>query len=290
MTAATSPVAIPERAEGRTILVVARKELADALASRWFWMWVAAFAGLAATLALVALPGSRVAASASFSRTAASLVALVQVIVPLMGLTLGAQAIASQREHGALRFLLSHPVNRTEAFWGVYLGLAAALVTAVAAGFGAAGLVTAIRTGGTRTGAFLWIAVGAAILVLAMLGIGMLVSTFTRRTSSALGIAVFIWLGLVFLGDLGLMGTAVATRMPVSALFAVTVANPVEAFRLAALASFTRSLDVLGPAGTYAVNVLGDALVPVIVGVLGLWFVLPAAAAWARFRSPRQDL
>lgn len=284
----TAPIAeFPERAEWRTILTIARKELGDAVRSRWFWMWAAAFALLAAILAAVALPGSRIAGAASFGRTAASLVALVQIVVPLMGLTLGAQSIAAQRESGALRFLLSHPVNRTEAFWGIHLGLGAALLAAASAGFGAAGVVTALRSGGAQAGAYLRIAVLAWILVIAMLGVGMLISTFARRASAALGIAVFAWLGLVFIGDLGLMGTAVATRLPVSALFTTTVLNPVEAFRLAALGAFAGSFDVLGPAGTYALDTLGALLVPVLVGALLAWMVAPALLAWWRFLRNR---
>ncbi len=292
MTAIVAPNAervadVPERAQRRAIVAIARKELGDAVRSRWFWMWAIAFALLAAVLASVALPGSRIAGSASFGRTAASLVALVQIIVPLMGLTLGAQSIAAQRESGALRFLLSHPVNRTEAFWGIHLGLSVALLAAASAGFGAAGLVTAIRSGGAQAGAFLRITVLAWVLVIAMLGVGMLISVFARRASAALGIAVFVWLAFVFLGDLGLMGTAVATRMPVDALFFATVANPIEAFRLAALGSFVGSLDILGPSGTYAVDALGPALMPVIVGVLVLWMILPAVGAWIRFRTAK---
>ena len=106
---------------------IAQKELREAVRSKWFWLWAGAFAVLAAALAFVVLPGSQVAGFGRFGRTAASLVALVQIIVPLMGLTLGAQSLAGQKESGALRYLLSHPVSRTEAYWGTYLGLAAAL-------------------------------------------------------------------------------------------------------------------------------------------------------------------
>ncbi len=289
MTTKTIPHTRPltERTELRTVRTVARKELRDAVTSRWFWTWAVAFGLLASILAGMALPGTRVAAAASFGRTAASLVALVQLIIPLMGLTLGAQSVAAQRESGALRFLLSHPLNRTEAFWGLHLGLGTALLAAASAGFGAAGVVTALRSGGGRAGVFLGITALAWILVIAMLGIGMLISTFARRTASALGVAIFVWLTFVFLGDLGLMATSLATRLPTGLLFSAAVANPVEAFRLAALGTFSTSLDILGPAGSYAVEILGGALYPVIVGSLLAWSVVPAAVAWVRFRGDR---
>jgi Cu-processing system permease protein len=287
MTMLAAPVT--ERPQLEIVRTIAAKELRTTVASKWFWMWAVAFVGLAGTLVLVALPGSRIGGHAGFGRTAASLVTLVQIIVPLMGLTLGALSIAGQRESGALRFLMSHPVSRTEAFWGTYSGLAGALGIAAASGFGVAGLLTALRGVSAGAGTFVWIAVISWLLSIGMLGVGMLISTFTPRSGAALGVAIFVWLVLVFVGDLGLMGTAAATSMPVGVLFAVALLNPVEAFRLTALTAFSGSLDVLGPAGTFAVDTLGDLLVPVLLAVLLLWVSVPAVAAWMRFTG-KSDL
>ncbi len=288
MTTATAPL-WSERPQVGTIVTIARKELRTALHSRWFWLWTAAFVGLAALLVTVALPDTGITGYAGFGRTSASLVTLVQIIVPLMGLTLGAQSIAGQRESGALRFLLSHPVSRTETFWGTFGGLAAALAIAVAGGFGVAGLLTTMRGVQAQPATLLWIALLAWLLAVAMLGVGMLISTFTSTSSAALGTAIFFWLVFVFLGDLGLMGTSAATQMPVNVLFLSALANPIEAFRLAALATFSGSLDVLGPAGSYAIDTLGDALLPAFLITLVLWIAVPATLAWVRFRT-RNDL
>lgn len=281
--------AISERPDPKIVLTIARKELKGTVSSRWFWMWALAFVALAAVLVLVALPSSRLGGEAGFGRTAASLVTLVQIIIPLMGLTLGAISISGPRESGALRFLISHPISRTEAFWGTYLGLACALAVAAAAGFGVAGLLTALRGVAAGAGTFVWIALVSWLLAIAMLGLGMAVSTHSARSGSALGMAVFIWLVLVFVGDLGLMGTAAATRMPVGVLLAVAMVNPVEAFRLNALTAFTGSLDVLGPAGIFAVDTLGAWLVPSLFAALCVWVLVPVLFAWRRF-AQRTDL
>ncbi|HSJ72311.1 MAG TPA: ABC transporter permease subunit [Acidimicrobiia bacterium] len=282
MTSATVQ-SVSERPEVRLIVTIAFKEIRDAARSRWFWMWTAAFTGLAAFMASAALPGSQVSGAGTFGRTAASLVALTQIIVPLMGLTLGAHSIAGQRESGSLRFLLSHPISRTEVFLGTFLGLSAALAGTVLTGFGAAGILTVARGGGTDATSFITIAILSWLLAVAMLGVGMLISTFAATTATALGIAVFVWLVLAFIGDLGFMGTSAATSMPTEVLLLSAVVNPVEAFRLASLTAFEGSLDVLGPAGQYAVDRFGDGLASLLIGVLALWSVLPAAAAWARF-------
>lgn len=283
MTAATGVSRSKEMPAPRLIWTIARKELRDAIRAKWFWLYALGFAGLAAILAAVALPGSQVSGFGSFGRTAASLVSLVQLIVPLMGLTLGAQSLAGQAERGTLRFLLSHPVNRTEAFLGTYLGLAAALLATALAGFGAAGIVTVARGANTDAGAFARITALSCVLALAMLGVGMLISAFTRRSGTALGVAVFVWLVFAFLGDLGLMGTAVATRLPVDVIFTSALLNPVETFRLASLTAFSGSLDVLGPAGSYAVDRYGNLLTPLLLTALGIWVVVPTTLAWWRF-------
>jgi Cu-processing system permease protein len=200
-----------------------------------------------------------------------------------MGLTLGAYSIAGQRESGALRFLLSHPISRSEAFVGTYLGLATALAATVFGGFGVAGLITVTQGGSTNATSFVRIAVLSWLLAISMLGFGMLISTFAKRGSAALGIAVFLWLALAFLGDLGVMGTAVATKVPTWALLASAILNPVEAFRLASLTAFSGSLDVLGPAGRYAVDTFGDHLGWMLFVVVAVWAIVPTTIAWFRF-------
>ncbi len=273
-----------ERPEWGTILTIARKELRDAMRDRWFWLYAGAFALLASTLALIALSDDEVAAFGGFGRAAASLVALAQLVIPLMGLTLGARGVAGQRERGTLRLLLSHPISRTEAFLGMYLGSAAALAAAVAAGFGIAGVLGAIRSSSWNPAVLAEIAFFSWVLAVSMLGVGMLVSVLARRVGTALGVALFVWLIFTFLGDLGIMGTAVATQLPVNVLFFSVLANPVEAFRLLAMIVLHGSLDVLGPAGSYAVDRFGDSLGWLVAGALVVWAALPTVAAWQLFR------
>lgn len=294
MTATSSPtstgaVTVTEWVQPRLVGTIARKVLRDAIRDRWFWLYCIGFAALAAAVTTVALPDTTIVGSGGFGRTAASLVALVQLVVTLMALTLGARALTGERESGTLRFLLSHPISRTEVLLGQYLGLALALLAAVAAGFGVAGIFSTIRGAVVDASTLLQIAGLSWLLALVMLGIGFLISTLTRRTGAAMGAALLVWLGMVFLGDLGLMGTVVATNLPVDALFATTLANPVEAFRLTAIVSLDGSLDALGPAGTYAVDTYGDTVGWITLGALLAWVVVPITLAWLVFRR-RTDL
>jgi Cu-processing system permease protein len=124
----------------------------------------------------------------------------------------------------------------------------------------------------------------AWLLSLSATAIGLVIGVSQRRVGAATSTSLFAWFVLVFLGDLGLMGTAMASRLPVESLFLTTVLNPVEAFRLASIVTLDGSLDALGPAGTYAVDTYGTGVGVIAVGVLVVWIVLPMTLAWAIFR------
>ncbi len=265
--------------DGRVILRVARKEVRDALGNRWFLLYAGGFAVLALGLSRLSLGGGAAAGFAGFGRTAASLVNLVLLIVPLMGLTLGSATLAGERERGTLATLLAQPVTRLEVLLGKYLGLALALVAALALGFGLAGAVVAWQGGTVDAGAYLALVGYALLLALATLSLGVLISAGTHRTGAATALALFVWLGLVFFGDLGLMGTAVTMRLNVGTLFGLTLANPLEAYRIGAIQAITGTVDALGSAGVFAARTFGDGLVGLLAAVLVAWVVVPLALA-----------
>lgn len=288
MTAAVGVPTVPRTFELRPVVVIARKVVREASRDRWFWLYCAGFAILAGAITMTAVPDQNLIGSGGFGRAAASLVALVQLVVPLMALTLGARYLAAERDSGTLVFLLCHPVSRAEVLVGTYLGLAGSMFAAVATGFGAAGLFSALRSAPSDPVLLIRLAGLSWLLSLAMLGMGLVISSIVKSASTALGLALFVWLAVVFLGDLGVMGTVVATRLPVGALFATVITNPVEAFRLASVVALDGSLDSLGPAGTYAVDRFGNGIATIALGVIVAWTVISGAAAVLAFRRGDQ--
>ncbi|MCA9909048.1 MAG: ABC transporter permease subunit, partial [Anaerolineae bacterium] len=104
--------------EFANIRAIAEKELRDALRNRWFIVFTITFAGLALALSALTQSGGSQLRVMSYSRTAASLINLVLLFVPLIGLTLGSANLASDRETGVLAYLLAQPVNRFEVLLG----------------------------------------------------------------------------------------------------------------------------------------------------------------------------
>jgi Cu-processing system permease protein len=266
-----------------SILTIAEKELRDSLRNRWFVVFTIAFAGLALALSALIQPGAGQLHIASYSRTTASLINLVLLFVPLIGLTLGATNLAGDRETGTLAYLLAQPITRVEVLLGKYLGVAGALFATLTIGFGVAGAALALQGSINDAAGYLLTVVLAYLLALAMLSLGFLMSAVAQKTVAALGGALFLWLFLVFIGDLGIMGTAVITQMPITSVFFVAAINPLQMFKIASILTIQANLEVLGPAGLYATNQFGALLLPLLLVGLLLWIVLPLLGALTLF-------
>lgn len=268
------------------IWTLAKKELRDALRNRWFVLYTAAFVGLALAFSYLALAGAGMVGFAGFGRTAASLINLVLLIVPLLALTIGAQSLAGEQERNTLAYLLAQPISRADVFIGKYLGLLLSLLASLTLGFGISGVVMAINgTSAADPTVYVLLVALAFLLSLTMLSVGFLISALTKRASVAVGIGLFLWLLFVFFGDLGMMGTAITLRIPIDNLFWLSLVNPLQTFKMAAILNIQATLDLLGPAGIYAMQRYGDTLLLLFLGVLLLWVVLPALIAYARFAA-----
>jgi Cu-processing system permease protein len=267
----------------RPTLLLASAEFRQALRNWWLVLYAGVFtllAGGVATLSATDLAGLE---QGEFGRTAAALTNVVLFIVPLFGLMAGALTIVGERERGLLAYYLAQPVSAAEVFWGKFLGTLLALVGALTVGFGVTALLLA-RGGAIDATDFAWLFALACLLLLASFSVGMLISVLARRSALALGLAVFAWVLLLFLGDLGLMATVVATRLDLRIVVAAALVNPAEVFKVAVIDEVGTSLDALGPAGNYLTSNLGAGLRPLLVGLLLAWGVLPALAAAAIFR------
>lgn len=267
----------------RGVLRFARREFRDAVASKWFVLYTISFSVLAVGVSFLSLSGIGSHGFAGFGRTAAGLLNLIMLIVPLMALTTGAGTIASERERGTLLYLLAQPVSRTQVLLGKYLGLALALVCSLCIGFGVSAGVLAWRTGGVGIGAYLMLISFTVILALAMLSVGLLISIASRRTAVATGIALFSWLTFVFVSDLSLMASSVLLKLRVQEILGLAMVNPLQSFKMAVIVNMNASLDVLGPVGAYASHTFGSTLPWALAASMVVWIAVPLGVAIVLF-------
>lgn len=265
---------------GSVIVTLAQREISDALRNRWFVAYAGAFVVLSVALALLIDSSAGYSGVSGFGRTSAGLINLVLFLAPLMGLTLGAQALTSERERGTLSYILAQPVSLLEVFISKFLGLAIAIAAAIVSGFALATLTISYMSGGKGMDTFLQLTGLTVLLALVSLSVGYLISSLTHRTSTALGAAVVVWLALVMIGDLGLMGTAVMVKLSPSTLLTVTILNPLESYRIASINLLRDSLELLGPSGLVATDRFGAGTGWVLTGVMLLWLIIPLGIAY----------
>ena len=143
----------------------------------------------------------------------------------------------------------------------------------------------AVSGGGGDFMVYLTLLVLSVLLAVASLSVGFLISAAVRRAATAVGLALFLWLILVYFGDLGLMGTAAVVQLDVQQLLALALINPLQVFKIAAVLNLRENLEILGPAGIYAFRTYGGALWALLVGLLLVWIVAPFALATRVFQK-----
>jgi Cu-processing system permease protein len=269
------------------VSTVAGRELREALRNRWLAIFTLGFTGLAFALSRASLASAGYAGLGGFGRTAASLVNALLLFIPLLGLSIGAVAIAGDRERGSLLYLLAQPVSRGEVFLGKAMGIGLAGTLAILVGFGLAAIAFSANGSG-NPGSFLALVGFALLLEWATLGLGFLISAISGKSSTAMGGALILWLGLVFLGDLGLIGTTLVLRPTPATLLGMLLANPLQVFKLGSIYSLRATLDTLGPVGQYAVYRFGPALPIVLVILLVLTAFLTFGLAYLWFSKRKE--
>lgn len=268
----------------RSVWILGRKELRDAVRNRWVPVYAGVFSVLALAVAWVGLSAYFGAGVAGFERTGASLVHLVLFLVPLLGLVLGALGIAGERDRGTLVAILAEPVSTADVLLAKLLGLSLALAGALALGLGVAGGFIAWKAGAGHASAYAGLLGLALLLGVASLALGLLLSVLARSSAVAVGMALFLWFALVLLGDLGIMGSAAVLNLEVRELLAIALLNPLQVFKLAALFTLRGSVEAFGPVASYAAREGGAALPWILAGVLAAWTPASTLAAWLIFR------
>jgi Cu-processing system permease protein len=221
----------------RVLWICARETLTLAARSRLVQIFAAVFGALALLVSASGYILTGGTGLQDFSRTAASLVELVLLVVPLASLIVGVMALTP--EAGSAELLYSQPVARHTILIGRWCGLFGALVAAEAVGFGASGLVLFWRTGNGGAGAFLAVIAAAVVLTAVFLSIAAAIAggaTSAQRARS-LAIAFGVWFAAVVLFDVAALGVASwLPSGPASRVLMVSaIVNPVDAVRTATL-------------------------------------------------------
>jgi len=263
------------------ILTIARKELTDRLRNRWVWTVSALLCVAALAIAFLGAAPVGVVGGKGGAAALASLMNLAVYLVPLIAMILGCGAIIDEKQRGTLDVILVQPLSAGAYFAGTFLGFALALAIAVGSGLAIAGVVAGLWLG-VAVGEYLTLILLALLLGGAFLALSFLVSLLARERGRAIASSVFVWLFAVFIFDLLLVGLLIvsAGKVPAGLFAALLLANPADVFRLLCF-HWVGSAD--SPIGLTSVVESGMSA-GMLLGVLGLWIVLPLALSYGLFR------
>ena len=269
----------------------AEQEVRLSVRSRWTQTFTVVFAALAFAVATSGYVLSGGSGTQDFSRTAASLVELVLLLVPLTALVFGVMALTP--EPGAAQLLYSQPVSRTVVLFGQLAGLCLALLAAQAVGFGAAGLLIFQRAGSDGIFGFLGVVAGASVLTVVFLAVAAAItagSTSVRRAHH-LAVALVIWCVAVVLYDVAALGVASLLRSGAASrlLMVAAIVNPVDAVRTGTLLA-VEGTTAFGAASLAFLRMTGGTTGAALTLMASLvaWIVVPLGIAAIRIR--RADL
>lgn len=151
-------------------------------------------------------------------------------LIPLLALPMGATTIVDERESGTLQYLLSNPVTKSEFYLGRSVGLLFATTTVIVIGFGAASLVV-FTTGVSQYYPIIMIMLFAGLLNAVMLGIALIISEFSKRKATAMGVGIMVWFLLAVVSSLDQLVLSINLKLGAQAALVAVLLDPVETSR-----------------------------------------------------------
>lgn len=266
----------------RHLLLTMLSDITESLRARWFMIYTAVFGGLVALLFVFGLSESRILGFMGLSRLLTTYIQLCMAILPIFVLITTVRSVAGDREAGVFEYLLSLPIGLGAWYWGKLLGRFVVIFLPVfLAMLGAAGWA-AYQDIPVPWNEFAYYTGLLLTLAWCFLGIGMLLSSVARSADVAQGAAFMVWLTLVLFLDIILLGALIKQHLPAETAIMLSLANPLQVFRTAAMMLFDRQLVLLGPSAFVILDNFGQVgymvyaiVYPLVVGtlcaVIGYW-------------------
>ena len=218
--------------------LVAYLDIRESLRAKWFYVYAFVFGGLMGLFFISGITDSVVMGFTGLSRLLLVFIQVTIIILPIFILITTVKSIAADRESNVLEYLLSFPISLKEYYWGKLLGRFATVFFPVIVA-----LFIGVAWGLTQDGQMPWAMVTLySLLIFAIcvvfLGIAFLISTLVKSHDVALGVSFAVWIVLLAFIDVALIGLMMQNRMSDEAILTIAMLNPLETFRIGAIALF----------------------------------------------------
>ncbi len=259
----------------------------ESIKAKWLLVYSVIFFLLAVNIPMLVLLAVRYIPPNYLQIYLGTLVALSFPFIPLLPLPMGSTSIVEEKESGTLQYILSNPISKGEFFLGRAAGLLLATSLVVFIGYGIASFMV-YNVDITHYLQLLETMSVAATLNAVMVGLALVISTLSKRKSTAIGIAIFAWFLFTVLSDLGFLSVILNLKSGALAAVPIILLNPVESSRILAVLLLNGDASQLGTTGLIINYYLGPSAFSVILASVLSYLVAFFALGFAIFR--RQDL
>lgn len=255
--------------------LIAYLDLKESIRARWFLIYSLVFGGIIALFFITGVTESQVMGFSGLSRLLLMYIQITIVILPIFILITTVRSISGDRDNHILEYMLSFPISLKQYYWGkvigrfitVYIPVFFAMIIAIVYG-------AILGTDIPWSIFFLYTGLLFA-LSSAFLGIAFFISSFVKSSEVALGMAFFIWIFLLAFIDIALISLMMQNRFPTGFIITISMLNPMEIFRVAAISLFDPELTVMGPVAFYILDSMSQSLFvlfsigyPLLLGML----------------------
>ncbi|WP_456450570.1 ABC transporter permease [Hydrogenimonas sp.] len=259
----------------KNIGLVAYLDIRESLRAKWFYVYAFVFGGLMGLFFISGITDSVVMGFTGLSRLLLVFIQVTIIILPIFILITTVKSIAADRESNVLEYMLSFPISLKEYYWGKLLGRFMTVFFPVIVA-----LFIGVGWGLTQSGEMPWAMIflySALIFSICtvFLGIAFFISTLVKSHDVALGLSFTVWIVLLAFIDVALIGLMMQNRISDEVILTIAMLNPLEAFRIGAIALFDPELTVIGPVAYYLLDSLGHTflmlyavLYPVVLGAI----------------------
>lgn len=259
----------------KNLYLIAYLDLKESLRTKWFLIYSLVFGGLIALFFIAGVTESQVMGFSGLSRLLLMYIQITIVILPIFILITTVRSISGDRDNHILEYMLSFPISLKEYYWGkvigrfitVYLPVLFAMIIAIIYG--------AIKGADIPWDIFFLYTGLLFALSSTFLGIAFFISSFVKSSEVALGIAFFVWIFLLAFIDLGLISLMLQQRFSEELIIIISLLNPMEIFRVAAISLFDPELTVMGPVAYFILDTINQSIFitlsiiyPLLLGIL----------------------
>jgi len=253
-------------------------DIIESLRAKWFLVYTSVFGGIVVLLFVFGITESRIMGFTGLTRLLITYIQLTIAILPVFVLITTVRSVAGDREAGVFEYLLSLPISLAAWFWGRFLGRFIVVFLPVFLAMIGAVIWASLKGADIPWGLFLSYTGLLLAVAWCFLGIGMLISSMARSSDVAQGLAFMIWLTFLLFLDLILLGIMIREGLPSDTAVILSLLNPLQVFRTAAMVLFDPQLVILGPAAYIILDhfsetgyIIWSIIYPVSLGTLSAY-------------------